>query len=192
MKGFNSSDFIRKYVLLNLPYAFIFWLANKVGEAYRLAPGRDVSERVMNLQQGFSAAFESMLPSFHPQDLLVGLIGAVVIFLVVLSKKKNAKKFRRDEEHGSARWGRPADIAPFMSKNPEDNIILTQSEVLIYRGRINHRQIKQRKVSVFWVSSLRLASGELGYGLGCGINRNGIGVNYWIYFSVTGTFCTYK
>jgi type IV secretion system protein VirD4 len=102
--GTNSAALIRKYVLLNFPYFIIFWLAGKVGQAYRIAPGADVSEKVLGLSQGFAVAFDNMAPSFHPQDLLVGIIGAIVIWFVVWNKKKNAKKFRKDAEHGSARW----------------------------------------------------------------------------------------
>ena len=133
--GTDTSAFIRKYILLNLPYVFIFWLAGKAGEAYRLAPGADVSEKVLNLQHGFTSAFQSYLPSFHPQDLLVGLIGAAVIWFAVWNKKKNAKKFRKDAEHGSARWGVEADIVPFLDKDPENNIILTQTEGLTMNPR---------------------------------------------------------
>ena len=131
----STSAFIRKYVLLNFPYIIIFWLAGKAGEAYRLAPGIDVSEKVLNLQHGFSAAFQSYLPSFHPQDLLVGIVGAAAIWFAVWNKKKNAKKFRKDAEHGSARFGNPKDITPFMDKNPENNIILTQTEGLTMNPR---------------------------------------------------------
>ena len=133
--GTNGAAIIRKYVLLNIPYFIIFWLACKAGEAYRLAPGADVSAKVLNLQHGFAAAFESLMPSFHLTDLLVGIIGAAVIWFAVWNKKKNAKKFRKDAEHGSARWGRKADITPFWDKNPENNIILTQTEGLTMNPR---------------------------------------------------------
>jgi len=130
-----NADFIRKHVLLNIPYLIIFWLTGKAGEAFRLAPGADASEKLLNIQHGFAGAFDSWLPIFHPKDLIVGFIGAAVIWFAVWNKKKNAKKFRRDEEHGSARWGRKDDIAPFLDKNPENNIILTQTEGLTMNPR---------------------------------------------------------
>jgi len=100
----NAAAFIRKYVMLNIPYLLFFWLAGKAGEAYRLAPGIDAGGKVLNLGSGFAAAFQSWLPSFHPQDLLVGIIGAAAIWFAVWNKKKNAKKFRKDVEYGSAGW----------------------------------------------------------------------------------------
>ena len=131
----NIAPVIRKHLLLNLPYLMFVWLAGKLAEAYRLAPGADISAKVINIRTGFSYAFDSLLPSFHAHDMLFGLAVAVILWLVVYSKKKNAKKFRKDIEHGSARWGNKTDIAPFMSKNPDDNIILTQSEMLTMNPR---------------------------------------------------------
>ena len=131
----NAAAFIRKYVMLNIPYLLFFWLAGKAGEAYRLAPGIDAGGKVLNLGSGFAAAFQSWLPSFHPQDLLVGIIGAAAIWFAVWNKKKNAKKFRKDVEYGSARWGKPDDIRPFMDKDKENNIILTQTEGLTMNPR---------------------------------------------------------
>ena len=131
----NMPLLIRKYVLLNFPYIIFFWLANKLGEAYRISPGDDFGTKVLNLQIGFIDAFQSMMPSLHLQDFLVGIVGAAGMWLMVLNKKKNAKKFRKDTEHGSARWGGKADIDPFLSKNPDDNIILTQTEGLTMNPR---------------------------------------------------------
>jgi len=112
-----------------------FWLAGKLVQAYRFAPGADISAKVINIRTGFSYAFDSLAPSLHPTDALFGFICAVVIRLVVWSKKKNAKKFRKDIEHGSARWGEKIDIAPFLDKNPDNNIILTQTEGLTMNPR---------------------------------------------------------
>ena len=100
----NISPIIKKHLLLNLPYFMFFWLAGKLAQAYRLAPGVDISAKVINIRTGFAYAFDSLAPSFHPQDALFGAAVAVILWLVVWSKKKNAKKFRKDEEHGSARW----------------------------------------------------------------------------------------
>ena len=100
----NSASLIRKHMLLNIPYIMIFWFAGKIGEAYRLTVGADTSAKIINIQAGIAAAFDNLLPSFHPQDLLIGLIGAAAVYFAVWNKKKNAKKFRKDIEYGSARW----------------------------------------------------------------------------------------
>lgn len=125
---------LRKYVLLNLPYLMFFWFFAKVGEAFRLAPGADASAKILSLGDGFGLAFQSMMPGAAP-DLLIGLVGAAVIRLAVYIKGKNAKKYRKDVEYGSARWGTPEDIKPFIDKIPENNIILTQTEGLMMSGR---------------------------------------------------------
>ena len=108
------TDKVKKLVLLNLPYLIFVYLFDKLCQGVRLAPGADASEKLLHIGQGFSAAFASLAPSFHLVDLCVGAAGAVLIRLVVYSKGKNAKKYRRGIEYGSARWGTPADIAPYM------------------------------------------------------------------------------
>ena len=95
---------MKKLLILNLPYVLFVYLFDKVGQAVRLTPGADMSEKVLNIAQGFSAAFENALPSVHPLDLLVGIVGAVIIRLVIYTKGKNAKKYRKGAEYGSARW----------------------------------------------------------------------------------------
>ena len=95
---------LKKLLILNLPYVIFVYLFDKVGQAVRLTPGADMSEKVLNIAQGFSAAFENALPSIHPLDLLIGIVGAVVIRLVIYTKGKNARKYRKGAEYGSARW----------------------------------------------------------------------------------------
>ena len=95
---------LKKLLILNLPYVIFVYLFDKVGQAVRLTPGADMSEKVLNIAQGFSAAFENALPSIHPLDLLVGIVGAVVIRFVIYTKGKNARKYRKGAEYGSARW----------------------------------------------------------------------------------------
>ncbi len=90
--------------MLNLPYLLFVYLFDKLCQAFRLAPGPDASDKLLHLRQGFTAAFSSPLPSLHPLDLLVGIAGAVVVRLVVYAKGKNAKKYRKGIEYGSARW----------------------------------------------------------------------------------------
>ena len=94
----------KKLLLPNIPYLLFVYLFDKVGQAVRLAPGADLSGKVLSLADGFSAAFANPFPSLAPIDLLIGFFGAVLIRLIVYVKSKNAKKFRRDEEYGSARW----------------------------------------------------------------------------------------
>ena len=95
---------LKKLLILNLPYVLFVYLFDKVGQAVRLTPGADMSEKVLNIAQGFVAAFENALPSVHPLDLLVGIVGAVLIRLVIYTKGKNARKYRKGAEYGSARW----------------------------------------------------------------------------------------
>ena len=126
---------IKKLVLPNIPYVFIALYATKLGQAARLAPGTDFSQKALHLMEGFAAAFRSALPSFHPIDLCVGVAAALLIRLIVYVKGKNAKKFRKNLEYGSARWGRPEDIAPYVDPKFENNVILTRTERLMMSNR---------------------------------------------------------
>ena len=126
---------IKKLVIKILPFVMFFYIADKVGQAFRLANGTDISAKVLNLSSGFSAAFANPLPSFHPQDLLVGVIGAGLIAVALQMKKANAKKYRRGAEYGSARWGTPADIRPFIDPVFDNNVLLTQTERLTMNSR---------------------------------------------------------
>ena len=126
---------IKKYLLPNIPYVFIALFATKLWQAWRLAPGMDFSGKALHLMEGFAAAFQSALPSFHPIDLCVGVAAALLIRLIVYVKGKNAKKFRKNLEYGSARWGKPEDIAPYVDPKFENNVILTQTERLMMSNR---------------------------------------------------------
>ena len=126
---------IKKYILPNLPYVMIGLYATKLGQMWRLAPGADFSAKVLGLMDGFAAAFQSAAPSFHPVDLLVGLLCGAALRLAVYVKGKNAKKYRHNMEYGSARWGNAQDIAPYIAPKFEDNIILTQTERLTMNSR---------------------------------------------------------
>ena len=99
-----TTDKLKKYVLPNIPYTIIFWFANKFGEAYRIAPGDDFLKKLTGCIGTINTAFSNILPSFNPQDLLVGIAGVAIIYAVLYYKKKNAKKWRKGEEYGSARW----------------------------------------------------------------------------------------
>ena len=105
---------LKKYLLPNLPYLFMAWACLKLGTAYRLAAGANAGEKLVGMMNTINAAFASPAPGLDPADWLVGIAGAAAIRLFVYVKAKNAKKFRRDEEYGSARWGGPKDIAPFV------------------------------------------------------------------------------
>ena len=126
---------IKKFLLPNIPYVFIALFATKLGQAWRLAPGMDFSGKALHLMEGFAAAFQSALPSFHPIDLCVGVAAALLVRLAVYVKGKNAKKFRKNLEYGSARWGKPEDIAPYVDPKFENNVILTQTERLMMSNR---------------------------------------------------------
>ena len=121
---------MKKLIIANLPYLLFVYLFGKLGQTYRLAAGADLSEKLLHLADGFSLAFESTAPSFHLFDLAVGVAGAVALRLMVYCKSKNAKKYRRGVEYGSARWGGPKDIAPYIDPVFDNNILLTQTERL--------------------------------------------------------------
>ena len=129
---------LKKFLILNFPYVFIFWFFNRVGEGYRLAAGADMVAKGMGAISSLGAIISgNPLPSFHPQDLLVGLIGAACIRAAVYIKAKNAKKYRHGVEYGSARWGNSDDIKPFINPQFDQNILLTQTErVMVGRNKI--------------------------------------------------------
>ena len=129
------TDSVKKYVIPNIPYLFILWACLKLGTAYRLAPGADFAHKLMGLGQSIGPAFADFAPGLHPLDWLIGIIGAVGFRLLIYMKSKNAKKFRRDEEYGSARWGTEKDIKPFIDPKFENNVILTKTEFLTMNTR---------------------------------------------------------
>ena len=128
-------DKLKKYLLPNLPYLFFVYLFDKLCQAVRLAPGPDVSEKLLHIGQGFQTAFASSAPSFHALDICVGILGAILVRLAVYVKGKNAKKYRKGIEYGSARWGTAADIAPYIDPVPDWNIPLTRTESLTMTSR---------------------------------------------------------
>ena len=129
------TDSIKKYLIPNIPYLFIGWACLKLGTAYRLAPGVDLPHKLMGLGQTVGPAFADFAPGLHPLDWLIGIVGAVGFRLLIYFKSKKAKKYRRDEEYGSARWGGPKDIAPFVDPKFENNVILTRTEFLTMNTR---------------------------------------------------------
>ena len=126
---------VKKLILLNLPYLLFVYLFGKVGQAFRLAHGIDLSAKLLHIGRALPQPFPVPRPAFHPIDLLIGIAGAVIIRLVVYSKQKNAKKYRKGMEYGTARWGTPADIKPFIDPVFENNVLLTQTERLMMSNR---------------------------------------------------------
>ena len=126
---------LKKWILPNLPYVGIALFATKLGQAIRIASGADFSGKVLHMMDGMRAAFSTAVPSFHPLDLCVGVLVAAAIRLTVYVKGKNAKKFRKNTEYGSARWGTHEDIAPYIDADARNNVILTQTEKLTMNNR---------------------------------------------------------
>ena len=126
---------MKKLFLLNLPYLLFVYPFDKLAQAFRLAPGADLSGKLLSIGDGFTAALSSLWLSFHPTDLLIGIAGAVILRMAVYLKGKNAKKYRHGIEYGSARWGTAADIAPYMDKDFFQNIPMTQTERITMASR---------------------------------------------------------
>jgi len=136
---------MKKLVLLNLPYLLFLYPFDKLAQAFRLAPGADLSAKILSIGDGFTAAFSGMGPSLHPTDLLIGLMGAALLRMAVWMKGKNAKKYRHGMEYGSARWGTPADIAPYEDKDFFNNIPMTQTERITMASRPKHPKYARNK-----------------------------------------------
>ena len=126
---------MKKLFLLNLPYLLFVYPFDKLAQAFRLAPGADLSGKLLSIGDGLTAALSSLWLSFHPTDLLIGIAGAVILRMAVYLKGKNAKKYRHGIEYGSARWGTAADIAPYMDKDFFQNIPMTQTERITMASR---------------------------------------------------------
>ena len=140
---------IKKLLIATLPYVLFGLLFTKFGQATRLAPGLNFSEKALHILEGFSLAFRSILPSFHPIDLCVGIVLALILRLAVYLKGKNAKKYRKNMEYGSARWGAHDDIAPFEDPVFENNVILTQTERLMMSNRpANPKNARNKNVLI--------------------------------------------
>ena len=126
---------IKKYVLPYFPYLIAFWFFSKCGTAYRMASGANLGEKLFGMVKTIGPVFQSYVPGLGLFDLAVGVAGAVILYFVVQSKIKKARKFRRDMEYGSARWGTEADIKPFVDPKFENNVILTGTEFLTMNTR---------------------------------------------------------
>ena len=145
---------MKKLFLLNLPYLLFVYPFDKLAQAVRLAPGANLSGKLLSIGDGFTAAFSSPWLSFHPTDLLIGIAGAVVLRMAVYLKGKNAKKYRHGIEYGSARWGTAADIAPYTDKDFFQNIPMTQTERITMASRPKQPKYARKDVYKRQVSTL--------------------------------------
>ena len=136
---------IKKLIIANAPYLLFVYLFDKVGQAYRLAAGAAFADKLLHILDGFMAAFESVAPSFHLFDLCIGVAGAALIRLAVYMKSRNAKKYRKNIEYGSARWGMAADIKPYIDPVFENNVLLTRTERLTMDSRPKHPKYARNK-----------------------------------------------
>ena len=125
----------KRFLLAYFPYVLFALMGTKLGQSWRYAPGVGLSEKLIHLVEGMAAAFQSAMPSFVLFDLFVGIIFAAIIWIAVYIRGQNAKKFRKNQEYGSARWGTAADIAPYMDSDFRNNIILTRTEMLTMNNR---------------------------------------------------------
>ena len=125
----------KKLILMNLPYILAGYFCDKIAWLWRVSPGKNASDKMMEAMNGLNDLFSNPLPSFFPKDLLIGIVGGVTLRLVVYFKAKNAKKFRQGVEYGSARWGNAKDIEPYVDPVFENNVILTETERLMMSGR---------------------------------------------------------
>jgi len=138
---------IKKLLILNVPYILVGAFATNLGEAWRIAEGTNMSEKVQGLVLGggFSTAFANPMPSLHPIDIIVGIVCGAGLRLAVYLKGKNAKKYRHGQEYGSARWGNHEDIAPFEDPKFSENVILSQTERITMSSRPSQPKYARNK-----------------------------------------------
>ena len=138
-------DSIKRHLILSIPYLIVWYLVDKIGWLYRVAEGTMAGEKLLFVFSNFQAAFQNPFPSFHPQDFLVGFAGALVARGLIYMKQQDAKKFRQGVEYGSARWGTAADIKPYIDEDPDNNIILSQTERLTMSSRPKNPKYARNK-----------------------------------------------
>ena len=148
---------VKKLIILNIPYVIVFYMVDKVAWLYRHVNGDLAGMRLVNTFTNFKLAFQNPLPSFHPTDILIGIAGALIMKAVVYYRGKNAKKFRQGVEYGSARWGTPADIKPYVDEKDDNNIILTETECQ-EQEHSGSRRVRLRKNKVFRQAEYHAAS----------------------------------
>ena len=138
-------DSIKRHLILSIPYLIVWYLVDKIGWLYRVAEGTMAGEKLLFVFSNFQAAFQNPFPSFHPKDFLVGFAGALVARGLIYMKQQDAKKFRQGVEYGSARWGTAADIKPYVDEDPDNNIILSQTERLTMSSRPKNPKYARNK-----------------------------------------------
>ena len=138
-------DSIKRHLILSIPYLIVWYLVDKIGWLYRVAEGTMAGEKLLFVFSNFQAAFQNPFPSLHPQDFLVGFAGALVARGLIYMKQQDAKKFRQGVEYGSARWGTAADIKPYVDEDPDNNIILSQTERLTMSSRPKNPKYARNK-----------------------------------------------
>lgn len=144
LKGKLSALELKKLIIMNLPYIFIFIIANRISHLYLISPGEKMGDKIMYLME-HSQRILGIIPSFQPRDLLVGLGGATVAKLLIWQKQQDAKKFRKGVEYGSAKWGDREDIKPYVSDNPWMNIPLTATESITMESRPKNPKFARNK-----------------------------------------------
>jgi type IV secretion system protein VirD4 len=140
-----NKDKLKKLIVPSLPYLLVFWFSNKLCEAYRVSQGSNMLKKLTDTVSNLNTILLQPLPSFHLFDFCIGLIGAAAIYMFVYYKKKHAKKWRKDVEYGSARWGGKKDIEPYTDPKPENNIILTATESLTLNSRPKNPKYARNK-----------------------------------------------
>jgi len=136
---------LKKYLLPNLPYLGVGWFSNKLSEAYHLSQSDVIAHRLLETLPNLNITLSNPAPSIYPINILIGLLGAFLFYGIVWQKKRTAKKWRHDVEYGSARWGTPADITPYVDSNPDNNILLTATESLTLNARPKQAKYARNK-----------------------------------------------
>ena len=136
---------IKKHLILSLPYVIIWYLVDKISWIYRMVPGDMAAKKLGNTFLYFTQAFAHPLPSFHITDVLTGIAGALIVRAFVYMRSMNARKFRQGVEYGSARWGTPRDIKPYEDEDPDNNVILTQTERITMSNRPKNPKYARNK-----------------------------------------------
>ena len=164
-----SKKKLSKLLALYLPYVVIGLVATNLGEAWRLAAGKELGDKIVSLMDTLPAAFSNPLPSLHLFDLFIGLCCGAGMRLAVYLKGKNAKKYRHGMEYGSARWGTPKDIEPFMAPKFADNIILTKTERLMMSNRHRTPRMPGIKMCWWWAVPAAVRQGSLSSRICCNV-----------------------
>jgi type IV secretion system protein VirD4 len=136
---------IKRFVLPNLPYLLLWWVFTKVGEAYRLSPGRDTLQKLIGTVSALNTALSHPLPALNLFDVTVGVVGTAAVYGIVQYRRHNSRKWRQNIEYGSARWGTKKDIEPYVDPVPDNNVILTATESLMLNGRPSNPKYARNK-----------------------------------------------